>query len=350
MPRFIETRIRLMPAVSGLAVAALLLLTAGPAQAATTVYPAGGSTFSGSGEGWTVKSASCNLPIICSASGGYDGVNGNPPGSLAATSNFTVNLLSLFKTTVTMQSPEFKVAGSGSSALRLDRQFAPGGLVELAPQVQYTVSLIDQSTGTESKAISESLTSAAGFAGREAAVNVSAGDTYVIAITAETSSTVAGTSLLAGSTSARFDNVGLSVQTPGGNGGGGENGGNGGEGGNGGNGAGGLSDSHLLSLLQSSSGGTAILKGKRLFVKGDCSARIGRSCKLSLQGLLTRHKPATTRRTSKVAKGKSKTLVLKVKPKAKAKLARSSRLLFKETVHAGSAQATVYRRLKLIRR
>jgi hypothetical protein len=350
MPRFIENRIRWMPAVSGMAIAALLLLTAGQARAATTVYPAGGSTFSGSAEGWTVKSASCNVPILCSASGGYDGADGNSPGSLAANSNFTVDLLSLFKTTVTEQSPEFKVSGSGPSALRLDRQFAPGDLIELAPQVQYTVSLIDQTTGTESKAIAETLSSAAGFAGKEAAVNVTDGHVYVISITAETSSTVDGTSLLAGSTSARFDNVALSVQASGSNGGGGgENGGNGGAGGNGGNG-GGLSDSRLLSLLQSSSGGTAILKGKRLFVKGKCSARIGRSCKVSLQGLLTRRKPATTRRTSKVGKGKAKTLVLKVKPKAKAKLARSSRLLFKETVHAGSAQATVYKRLKLIRR
>jgi hypothetical protein len=340
-----------MPAVSGVAVAALLLLTAGQAQAATTIYPAGGSSFSGSAEGWTVKSASCNVPILCSASGGYDGADGNSPGSLAANSNFTVDLLSLFKTTVTEQSPEFKVSGSGPSALRLDRQFSPGGLVELAPQVQYTVSLIDQTTGTESKAIAETLSSAAGFAGKEAAVNVVDGHVYVISITAETSSTLVGTSLLAGSTSARFDNVALSVQTSGSNGGGGgENGGNGGEGGSGGNGAGGLSDSRLLSLLQSSSGGTAVLKGKRLFVKGKCSARIGRSCKVSLQGLLTRKKPATTRRTSKVGKGKAKTLVLKVKPKAKTKLAKSSRLLFKETVHAGSAQATVYKRLKLIRR
>jgi hypothetical protein len=354
MPRFVETRIRWMPAVSGVAIAALLLLTAGQAQAATTVYPAGGSTFSGSAEGWTVKSASCNLPILCSASGGYDGADGNSPGSLAANSNFTVDLVSLFKTTVTEQSPEFKVAGSGPSALRLDRQFSPGGLVELAPQVQYTVSLLDQTTGTETKAIGETLSSAAGFAGKEAAVDVTDGHVYSISITAETSSTLAGTSLLAGSTSARFDNVALSVQTSGNNGGGGgsgDNGGNGGEGGNGGNGNGaGLSDSRLLSLLQSSSGGTAILKGKRLFVKGKCSARIGRNCKVSLQGLLARRKPATTRRTSKVGKGKAKTLVLKVKPKAKTKLAKSSRLLFKETVHAGSAQATVYRRLKLIRR
>ena len=161
--------------------------------------------------------------------------------------------------------------------------------------------------------------------------------------TAETSSTVVGTGLLAGTSSVRFDNVSLSVLR--------SSGGNGGKGGAGGNGAGGgLSDSQLLSLLRSSPGGTAVLKGKRLFVKGACPAKVGRTCRLSLQGLLTKRKPATTKRNSRVAKGKAKTLVLKVKPKARKKLAKSKRLLFRETVHAGSARATLYKRLKLIRR
>ena len=43
-------------------------------------------------------------------------------------------------------------------------------------------------------------------------------------------------------------------------------------------------------------------------------------------------------------------MVLKVKPKAKAKVAKRKRLLFKERVRAGKAKATVYKRLKLIRR
>jgi len=180
------------------------------------------------------------------------------------------------------------------------------------------------------------------------AAAVQAGHTYALSITVETSSTVAGTGLLGGTTSFRFDNVALSVQTPGGAGGGG--GGDGGKGGSGGAGSGGLSDARLLSLLQSSSGGTAVLKGNRLFVKRPCPAKIGRSCRLSIQGLLTRRKPATTRRSAKVAKGKTKTLVLKVKPKAKAKLVGRKKLLFKQTVKAGSAKATVYKQLKLIRR
>jgi hypothetical protein len=335
-----------MPAVSGVAVAAMLLLTAGQAQAATTVYPAGGSTFTGGAEGWTVKSASCNVPALCTASGGYEAGNGNPAGSLAANSNITLTLLSLFKSTVVLQSPEFTAGATGSATLRLDRQFAPGGLLALAPQVNYTVALVDTTAGTEAKPLTETVTGESGFTGKEAAVPVTSGHSYVIAITSETSSTLVGTGLLAGSTSARFDNVALSVQTPGGNGGGG----NGGDGGAGGNGASGLSNSQLTSLIQSSLPTSAVLKGNRLFVKVKCPAKIGRACHISGQGMLTKSKTATTRRTVKVAKGKAKQIVLKVKPAAKKTVAKAKRILFRETVKAGSAKATAYSHLKLIRR
>ena len=43
-------------------------------------------------------------------------------------------------------------------------------------------------------------------------------------------------------------------------------------------------------------------------------------------------------------------MVLKVKPKALAKVKTRKKLLFKETVRAGKAQATVYKQLKLVRR
>ena len=47
MIRFIDTRIRGATALCGLAGSPVLLLSAGQAQAATSVYPAGGSTFTG---------------------------------------------------------------------------------------------------------------------------------------------------------------------------------------------------------------------------------------------------------------------------------------------------------------
>lgn len=327
----------------------LLLLSAGQARAATDVYPAGGSTFSGGAQGWEVTNASCNVAVLCSASGGYDGANGNPPGSIAANTTIGLNLLTLFKSTVTLQSPDFKVSADGDGTLHLDRQFAPGSLVDLAPAATYGVTLLDRTAGTKSEPLTEALDSASAFIGKDHAATVKAGHVYALSITVDTGSSAAGTALLGGTTSLRFDNVALAVQTSG-SGGGDGRGGTGGKGGGGGDGSGGLSDARLLSLLQSSAGGTAVLKGNRLFVKRPCPAKVGRSCRLSIQGLLAKRKPATTKRTSKVAKGKTKTLVLKVKPKARAKLVQRKKLLFKQTLKAGSAKATVYKRLKLIRR
>jgi hypothetical protein len=319
-------------------VAAAFCLVAGPAQAATTAYPAGGSTFSGGAQGWEVTEANCNVPTLCTASGGYDGTNGNPPGSIAANTTIAVNSLMLFKSTVTLQSPDFTVGAAGDGTLHLDRQFVPGALVDQAPQVTYTVYLIDRAGGAESEVLKETIAEGSAFTGKDHAVTVKAGHTYALSITAETSSTVVGAGLTGGVTSVRFDNVSLSVQTtPGGGGGSGS-------------GAGALTDSRLLSLIKGSLVGPATLKGNRLSVKVRCPAKIGRACRIAVQGLLKKRKPATAPRRAKVAKGKTKRVVLKVKPKALRKIAKRKRLLFKETVRAGKAKATVYKRLKLVRR
>ncbi len=336
------------------AAGAALCLLAGSAQAAT--YPDGGGAFNGGLEGWTVPAKpTCNIPLmgLCTTTAGYDEEGGNPSGSLAAKTTILVNLGGLFKATAVFQSPNFTASEGGAATLHVDRELASGNLIDLAPQATYVVTLIDRSTGVSSEAITDTVAGAnAGFTGKDGAATVVAGHVYAISIDAETSSTVANVGLL-GSTALRFDNVSLTVGTSGGGGGSGSGNGGGGSGGNGGgagNGADGLSNSQLLSLLKADTGGTAVLKGNRLFVKGACPTKVGRTCSLSLQGLLKKRKPATNKRTSKVAKGKAKTLVLKVKPKARAKLAKSKRLLFKETVKAGSAKATVYKRLKLIRR
>lgn len=175
------------------------------------------------------------------------------------------------------------------------------------------------------------------FATKEAATKLVAGHSYAILIDSETSSSVANIGL-AGSASARFDNVSVTV-------------GNSGGGGGGNGGANSLTDSRLTTLMQSSLIGPAILKkGKRIFVKAKCPAKVGRACRVTVQGLLQKGKPATTKRTAKIAKGKTKQLVLKVKPKLKGKVAKKKSLLFKESVKAGPAKATVYKRLKLIKR
>jgi hypothetical protein len=316
---------------------AAFCLGAGPATAATNIYPAGGGTFSGGAQGWEVTDASCNAPALCTAGGGYDGANGNPPGSLAANTTIGANLLTLFKSTVTLRSPDFTAATAGDATLHLDRQFVPGSLVDQAPQSTYVVTLIDRTAGTKSEVLTETMPAASEFIGKDHAATVKAGHTYALAITTETSSTVAGTALGGGTSSTRFDNASLSVETAGGNGGGAGSGGS-------------LTNQQLQSLIGGSLIGPAVLKGNKITVKAKCPAKVGVACRITVRGMLSRKKPATSSRKAKVAKGKTKKFVLRVKPKALKKVSKSKKLLFKETVRAGKAHATVYRRLKLIRR
>lgn len=316
--------------------AAILLLAA--AQAGAAVYPAGGSSFSGGPQGWQVTEAECDTDSLCTASGGYDPANGNPPVSISADTTVALNLLTLFESNVTLQSPDFQVAGGRLGTLHLDRQFAPGNLVDLAAETTYEVTLIDRTSGRESTPLEETIDAASGFVGKDAAVTVVPGHTYAISIATTTSSSVVGTGLLGGTTSTRFDNVELAVP------------GSGDEARASKDGDGGLTSQRLLASIQGSLVAPATLKGRRLLVKARCPAAIGRSCRVALQGLLRKRRPATTRRVVKIAKGKSKRIVLKVKPKAKGKVAPRKRLLFKQTVVAGPAKATAYKRLKLIHR
>jgi hypothetical protein len=318
------------------ALAAVLIATGG-GQARAAVYPGGGSTFTGGAEGWQVSAASCNVATLCTAEGGYDASEGNPAGSLTAKTNVTVNLASLFNATVTELSPEFQASTGGPATLHFDRQFVPAELVSLEPEVTYTARLIDKTAGTESAPIVEKVKGASGWSGVDAETSLQAGHGYQIAVTTETASTVVGSSLLAGTSNARIDNVQLFDRLSGG-------------GGAGGSGGGSLTDSQLASLMRSSLIGPAVLKGKRLFVKARCPAKVGVKCKISIQGLLKKRKPATSTRTARVGKGKTKRFVLQVRPKARGKVAARKRLLFKETVKAGSAKATVYKSLKLIKR
>jgi hypothetical protein len=345
MLRLLKTPSRSVLGLFGLTGATLLiLLGAGQAKAADAVYPAGAGTFSGGAQGWQVTDASCNVPVLCSASGGYDGTDGQPPGSVAANTSILLNLVGLFKSTVTLQSPDFTVADGGAATLHLDRQFAPASLVDLAPQSTYTVTLLDRTAERQSVPLTETIAAASGFTGKDATVSVAAGHTYAISITTETSSSVAGTGLLAGATSTRFDNVSLS--SGGSGGGGGNNGGNGNNGGAGG--AGGLSDRLLLSTIQGNLA-PATVKGQSLFVKAKCPAKIGHACRVTLQGLLKKRSAATATRVVKIPKGKTKQIVLTVKSKARGKVGTRKKLLFKETVKAGGAKATLYKHLKLIR-
>jgi len=325
------------------------LLLAGRAQAATAVYPDGGSGFTSSSEGWTPGGASCDpVALLCTPEAAYDGTAGNPPGSISARTTVTVNVASLFSGTETWNSPPFTVpVGSVTGAsLRLERAFDAGGLVDVAPKATYAVTLHDLSAGTAAVVLNEEVGKGdSTFAPRAGAASVVGGHAYQLSIEATTAQSTASLSLLSGTTNLRFDNVGLRVEAAAGtaSGSGGDD--------NGGSGKfSSLNDSQLLSLLRATAAAPATLKGNRLFVKVSCPAKIGRACRIGAQGLLSRRKAATTKRTVKVPKGRSKQIVLRVKPKAKGKLAKRSRVLVREAVHAGSAHATLYRSRALIRR
>jgi hypothetical protein len=333
------------------AVCAALLACTGSVLAAT--YPGGGNGFDEGAEGWSAGGASCTpAELLCTSEAAYDATTGNPPGSIAAKTTVTLNLIGLFKGTATWNSPRFTVPVETitDADVHLDQAFDPGGLVDVEPEATYVVTLSDLTTGTSTAALSGELNEEdEAFAGASAPVAVIGGHTYRLSIEAVTAQSTLALSTLSGTTSLRFDNVGLTVKSASGGKGGNGGGGAGGKGS--GSGSGSLSDGRLLSLLSGGApAGPATLKGRRLFVKVGCPAKVGHACRITAQGLLSKRKPATTKRTVKVPKGKSKRIALRVKPKARGKVTKRKRLLFREKVHAGKARATIYRQRKLIRR
>jgi hypothetical protein len=352
------TRTRMkVPILLGAVCAAFLAFT-GPAAAASATYPGGGSGFSDGAEGWSAGGASCApAALLCSSEAAYDATTGNPPGSIAAKTTVTLNLVGLFKGTAAWDSPQFTVpvkAITGAD-LHLDRAFSAGGLVDVGPEATYTVTLADLSSKTSATVLSQKVDGEdKAFASAGAPAAVVGGHTYRLSIEAVTAQSTLALSTLSGTTSLRFDNVGLTVQSAEADG---DDGGSGGKGKGDGNGSGpgkggDLSDGRLLSLLGGAGSSPAVLKGKggRLLVKVSCPRKVHRACSIAAQGLLSKRRPATRKRVVKVASGKSKRVVLRVKPRARQKLAKRKRLLVREKVRAGSARATVYRQRKLIRR
>ncbi|MGC1850968.1 MAG: hypothetical protein WA687_00860, partial [Solirubrobacterales bacterium] len=196
------------------AVGALFCLWAFSTGAVAAVYPPGGGAFAADAEGWQETEATCNVTLLstCEASGEYDASAGNPPGALTAKTTVSLNLAALFDSTVVFESPDFTVAEAGPATVHAERQFAPGGLLTLMPEADYTVSLIDRGTEVPTEVISEILDEGdASFAGKDAAAVVVPGRTYAIAIEVSTTS-LAALGALSTAANVRFDNVALSVQ------------------------------------------------------------------------------------------------------------------------------------------
>jgi Ca2+-binding RTX toxin-like protein len=208
------------------------LLGAAPVQAAPVSYPEGGSSFATDAEGWTGAEASCTgtgPALLCDASSDYDPAVGNPPGSIATRADVTVNAGGIFNATGTWVSPAFTpTAGQqvNGATFQYDRRFDSGGLTNLGPSSDVTVTLVDETANTTTSLLTEDVATSTSFATRGVGVPagaVVAGHSYRLRMQTTTTSTTAGVGVL-GEASTYFDNVALTVDQ-GSSGGGGESGG-----------------------------------------------------------------------------------------------------------------------------
>ena len=353
---------RHITAVAVACLAVFLLAIPSAAGAAGSKYPpAAARGFDSGAAGWDSSSSTegaCLPPLLCASvensfqgSGGADGggfIRSAYVGAVGATAVGGA-------TTATWQSPPFTYSGAGGDepgglALTLDRRANVDQLLGVAGNsAEYSVRLVDLSAGGEGVTLIAPTT----LAGARSWTNVSSGsinpgslaigDEYRIQISSRYSS---GTSVLV-SGNADYDNVVLSAIT--GNDGGEGRGGNGG--GSGGGKSSASSSQRLEQLLREATTGTATLNGKRrLLVRVKCPRKVGRQCRMTVQGLLRKGRPATVKRTVRLRAGKSRLVALRVKPKAREQVAKRKRLLVRQKVSAGRASATLFKTRLLVRR
>jgi hypothetical protein len=336
---------------------AVLLVLPAAAIAATSKYPPGDAVrgFNGGLAGWTPSSSSeglCLAPLLCASvensfqgSGGADG-----GGFIRSAYTGVVGAMAVAGTTTAVwESPRFTYDGvSGARpagvSFAFDRRANVDQLLAVSGNsAEYSVRLVDLSEGGEALTViapttlagADSWTSAG--SGAIDPEELVFGHDYRVQITSRYTS---GTSVFV-SGSADYDNVVLSA-TSGKARGNGKNGR--------GNGSGALSEQRLENLLRQSTPGTATLRGSRLFVPVRCPRKLGRNCRTTAQGMLRKRRPATVKRTVRLRSGKSRLVALRVKPAARKKVAKRTRLLVRQKVRAGKVSATVFKTRKLVRR
>jgi hypothetical protein len=210
------------PLAVALTTGALIAGLALPAAAGadTTAYPSGGSTFSGSAEGWVGVGGSCapvtGLDATCSTSAQYSGAQGNPAGSIESTINVVANGGGLLTGTTTWTSPDFTLSAPvKAAAFAMDRQLDSAGLVVLDPQSSYSATLVDRTAGGRTTPLqSDTLgTADTTFTRQGNAVPAGAlvqGHTYAISIRTTTTTRSARVGV-GGSLSTRYDNIDLTT-------------------------------------------------------------------------------------------------------------------------------------------
>lgn len=354
-------------AVAAACFAVILLAIPAAAGAAGSKYPSANAArgFDGGAAGWDSSSSTegiCLPPLLCAGvensfqgSGGADG-----GGYIRSAYTGVVGVTAVGGTaTAVWQSPLFTYAGAsganpGSIGFAMDRRANVDQLLAVAGNsAEYSVRLDDLSAGGEGVTLIAPTTLAGAGSwtsvsrGSIDPASLTIGDEYRIQISSRYTS---GTSVLV-TGSADYDNVVLSATKGSGSGGGGKGKGKGKGGGSHGKGDGAFSSQRLEELLRGATPGTAKLDdGKRLLVRVNCPRRAGRQCRTTVQGLLKKGRPATSRRSVRLRSGKSKLVALKVKPKARKQVATRKRILVRQRVRAGKVTATVFKSRLLIRR
>jgi hypothetical protein len=338
-------------------IASLALALPSIAGADTDKYPpsAAARGFTGGLAGWTSSisnEGACLAPVICAsaedsyqASGGADG-----NGFIRSAYTGAVGAMAVAgTTTATWESPAFTYEGVGGRepaavSFAFDRRASVDQLLAVAGNsAEYSVRLVDLTEAGEALTLIPPAT----LAGANAWTNASSGpidpesltpsDEYRLQITTRYTS---GTSVLV-SGSADYDNVVLSTSDGTGRTSKGRS-----------RGRGPLSAQRLEDLLRQATPSTAFVSGsgKRLLVRIKCPRKAGHACRTTAQGLLRKRHPATTKRTVHLRSGKSRLLMLRVKPNARSKVAKRKRLLFSQKVRVGETTATIYKQRRLIRR
>jgi len=360
----LSSLLRRIAATVAVSVAILGLGMVATSSAATSKYPpnAAARGFAGDAGGWASSVGNegvCLAPLLCaSVENSFQGTGGADGGGFIRSAyTGVVGVTAVGGTTTGIwESPQFTYSGAGggtatSVGFALDRRASVDQLLAVAGNAaEYTVRLIDPSEGGEAFTLIPATT----LAGANAWTDVGRGSIDPDALTAGhdyriqiTSKYTSGTSVLV-TGNADYDNVVLTAS----DGTGGSRNGGKGKGKGGDSGGGGLSEQRLIDLLRQTTPGTAVLgsKGKRLLVRVKCPRRAGHACRTTAQGLLRKKRPATTKRTVRLRSGKSKLLVLRVKPKARKQVAKRKRLLVRQKVRAGKVTATVVKSRRLIRR
>jgi hypothetical protein len=94
---------------------------------------------------------------------------------------------------------------------------------------------------------------------------------------------------------------------------------------------------------------SAGLSGRHVFVRVRCPKRVGSTCRITAQGRIRKRVRVTQRRTVRVARGRSRLVALRVKPRFRERLAKRKRLLVVQEVRVGEVTTTYARSRVLIR-